>query len=236
MHFRLAITALRCSMGLAFFLAVFPAGAQQKTLPPPKKSAEAWASEPMVDLSEACPTIRIELRYATSRNITGRPIYPPYARCFVRQSMVPRLQRAQDYLNEKGYGLKIWDAYRPEWAQKILWHAVPNPDFLQPPSQSASMHTRGVAVDATLVTLEGSELRMPTGFDDFTPAANMHYAGDDPIVARHLRLLQAAMAKGGFLGMHGEWWHFVARDYENCEPVDLDIRPRIDRNARLTRK
>src|SRR5580704_6721901 len=108
MHFRLAIRALHFSMGLAFFLAVFPAGAQQKT-PQPLKSAEAWANEPMVDLAMACPTIRIELRYATRRNITGKPIYPANARCFVRQSMVQRLQRAQDDLNEKGYGLKIWD-------------------------------------------------------------------------------------------------------------------------------
>jgi D-alanyl-D-alanine dipeptidase len=236
MDFRLAITAIRCSVALEFFLIVFPSSAQQKGLQTTPKPAEAWASEPMVDLARACPTILIELRYASKRNLTGKPIYPAYARCFVRQSVALRLQRAQDALYEKGFGLKIWDAYRPEWAQKILWQAVPNPDFLQPPSQAASMHTRGVAVDATLVTLEGRELQMPTDFDDFTPAAEMHYAGGDPIVARHLRILQIAMAKGGFLGMHTEWWHFVARDFENSKPVDLDIQPRSERNPRLTRK
>jgi D-alanyl-D-alanine dipeptidase len=236
MDFRFAITALRCSVALEFFLMVFPSAAQQKGLPTIPKAAAAWDNEPMVDLARACPTIYIELRYASKRNLTGKPIYPANARCYVRQSVALRLQHAQDVLHEKGFGLKIWDAYRPDWAQKLLWHAVPNSDFLQPPSQETSMHTRGVAVDATLVTLEGRALQMPTDFDDFTPAANMYYAGSDPLVARHLRILQIAMAKAGFFGMRTEWWHFVAKDFENCKPVDLDIQPRSERNERLTRQ
>ena len=248
MEIHWAIKGLRYAVALAFLTIVFPSAGQQRAptlaptptpAPPQKsaeKSAEAWASEPMVDLARACPTIRIELRYASKRNVTGKPIYPVNARCFVRQSVAQRLQYAQDELNDKGYALKIWDAYRPEWAQKILWQAIRNPDFLQPPDQTASMHTRGIAVDATLVTFEGGELRMPTGFDDFTPAASMFYKGGDHDVARHLRILQIAMGKAGFLGNHTEWWHFVARDWENCQPLDLDIQPHIERNARLTRK
>jgi len=236
MDFRLAITALRCSVALEFFLAVFPSAAQQEKPQPPQKTAEAWENEPMVDLAKACPTISIELRYASSHNVTGKPIYPANARCYVRQSVAIRLLRAQDDLHSKGFGLKIWDAYRPDWAQQILWNAMPNPDFLQPPSQAASMHTRGVAVDATLVLLDGRELLMPSGFDDFTPAANMRYTGNDPNVARHLRILQNAMAKGGFFGMRTEWWHFVARDFENSKPLDLDIQPRIEHPERLTSK
>jgi zinc D-Ala-D-Ala dipeptidase len=226
MTFRWAISALRYFAALGSFLIAFPCSAQQKVSGTTQKSAETWAQEPMVDLAIGCPAIRIELRYASQRNLIGKLIYPANARCFVHQSVAERLQRAQDELHRKGFGLKIWDAYRPDWAQKILWHAVPNPDFLQPPGQAPSMHTHGVAVDVTLVTADGKELRMPSDFDDFSVAASMHYAGDDPVVARHLRILQIAMGHAGFLGMHTEWWHFVARDFENSKPVDLDIRPR----------
>jgi D-alanyl-D-alanine dipeptidase len=236
MEFHRAIAVLRCSVALSSLLIAPPSFAQQIGTPSTPKSAEAWNSEPMVDLARACPTISIDLRYATSRNLAGKPIYPVHARCFVRQSLVQRLQHAQDELNGKGYGLRIWDAYRPEWAQKALWHATPNPDFLQPPSQETSMHTRGIAVDATLVTLEGRELKMPTDFDAFTPAASMFYRGGDPIVARHLRILQIAMGRAGFLGNRAEWWHFVVKDFENCKPVDMDIQPQVNRNERLTGK
>jgi D-alanyl-D-alanine dipeptidase len=226
MNIRWAITGLRYFVALEFFLVVFPSAAQQKGSTVAQKSAETWANEPMVNLARGCPAIRIGLRYASERNLTGKPIYPPNALCFVRQSVALRLQRAQDELHAKGFGLKIWDAYRPDWAQKILWQAVPNPDFLQPPGQAPSMHTHGVAVDVTLVTLDGRELQMPSDFDDFTPAAGMFYKGGDAVIARHLRILQTAMGHAGFLGMHTEWWHFVARDFENSKPVDLDIRPR----------
>jgi D-alanyl-D-alanine dipeptidase len=234
MYFHRAIIGLRCYLALAFFSVIFASSAQQSATQGATKTAEAWASEPMVDLARACSTIFIELRYASRRNLTGKPIYPVNARCYVRQSVAFRLLRAQDYLQEKGFRLKIWDGYRPDWAQRALWHAAPNPDFLQPPSQEASMHTRGVAVDATLVTLDGHELQMPTDFDDFTPAAHMKYTGGDPVVARHLRILQIAMGRAGFLGNQAEWWHFVARDFENCKPLDLDIQPQRERNDRLT--
>jgi D-alanyl-D-alanine dipeptidase len=190
----------------------------------------------MVDLAMACPTIRIDLRYASKRNFTGAPVYPANARCFVRQSVAQRLQRAQQILHGQGFGLKIWDAYRPAWAQKILWQARPNLHFLQPPQQAASMHTRGVAVDATLVDASGRELQMPTDFDNFTPEASMYYAGSDPIVARRLDILQSAMADSGFVGMRAEWWHFVARGYETSAPVALDIRPLSAGNEAATRK
>jgi D-alanyl-D-alanine dipeptidase len=221
------ITVVRCSVALAVFFIGFSASAQQKGPASTPKPAEAWANEPMVDLASACSGIVIELRYASDHNITGKPIYPVNARCFVRQSVALRLVRAQNELHGKGYNLKVWDAYRPDWAQKALWKAVPNPDFLQPPSQSSSMHTRGVAVDVTLVTLDGHEVQMPTDFDNFTPAASMHYAGGDSAVARHLRTLQIAMGRAGFYGMHTEWWHFVARDFANSRPIDLNLQTPI---------
>ena len=179
--------------------------------------------EPMVDVAKACPTIVIGLRYATSQNVTGYPIYPPGARCLVRQSVAAKLERAQTWLKPFGLRLKIWDAYRPKWAHDILWRSVQNGEFVGNPEKGGSLHTYGAAVDATLVDRYGRELRMPTDFDDFTAASSMYYRGPDLSVAKNLRTLQGAMKVGGFRGMRDEWWHFIAEDCHMFTPVDVAL-------------
>jgi D-alanyl-D-alanine dipeptidase len=82
------------------------------------------------------------------------------------------------------------------------------------------MHTRGTAVDATLVDANGREVPMPTDFDSFTPAALISYQGSRPEVRANLKLLQKAMAHGGFYGLRTEWWHFCAPDWANYPPAD----------------
>lgn len=173
----------------------------------------------MVDLAVVCPDVLIELRYATPRNITGAPIYPAQARALLRRSVAERIRRANDLLLVQGYRLKIWDAYRPPSAQERLWEARPNPEFVGDPARGGSLHTWGVAVDVTLVDLRGREQRMPTGFDEFTPAAARRYSGGDPVIAANLRRLQQAMVAAGFLAMRDEWWHFVAKDFRDFGPV-----------------
>src|SRR5436190_12973229 len=71
--------------------------------------------EPMVDVAKACPGVVIQLRYATPNNITNACIYSPDAHCYVRQSVALRLNHAQQWLDDQGVRLKIWDAYRPAW-------------------------------------------------------------------------------------------------------------------------
>ena len=111
------------------------AGASEKA--PPRKILWSQHNEPMVDIAKTCPGICVELRYATNRNITGKPIYPPHARALIRRSVADRLRRVQDELQKLGYGLKIWDAYRPAWAQDLLWKAMPDPEHLSPPPAAA---------------------------------------------------------------------------------------------------
>ena len=179
----------------------------------------------MVDLAKVYPRIAIGLRYATTNNVTGNLIYPPNARCFVRKSVADRLERARLYLREHGANLKIWDGYRPAWAQKILWNAIRNPEYIGDPKLGGSLHTWGAAVDVTLVDQYGRELKMPTDFDTFTPAAKTLYSGDDPVVRKNVRLLQRAMSRAGFLMLYDEWWHFVARDYIAFGPVEMPLEP-----------
>ena len=188
--------------------------------------APSKAAEPLVDVAKVDPTIVIDLRYATPRNVTGQPIYPQGTRCLVRSGVAEKLKVAQQYLWLRGYGLKIWDAYRPEYAQKILWDAVKTYEFAADPAKGRALHTWGVAVDVTLVDRKKNELSMPTDFDDFTAAANDIYLGGDPAVALHLRLLKHAMHLAGFYGFYPEWWHYMDKDWKNYKVVEAaDIPP-----------
>lgn len=179
--------------------------------------------EPMVDVAKEIPSIVIELRYATTRNVTGKPIYPPKARCLVRKSVAERLKKAQADLQSRKVGLKIWDAYRPAWAQQILWDSVRNPESVGEPARGGSLHSYGAGVDVTLVDSKGRELPMPTDFDDFTPAASSRYRGKDPVVAINLRTLQTAMSRAGFWVLRDEWWHFVSEDVKSFAPVEMPL-------------
>lgn len=175
--------------------------------------------EPLVDIAQACPGVLIELRYATSRNLARVAIYPQNARALLRRSVAERLVRAQELLAPSGFKLKVWDAYRPPSAQEQLWEARPNRDFVGDPARGGSLHGWGVAVDVTLADQAGRDLRMPTDFDELTPAAARRYGGGDPVVAANLALLQRVMVSAGFLAMRDEWWHFAARDYRDFGPV-----------------
>ncbi|MCE9611744.1 MAG: M15 family metallopeptidase [Chthoniobacter sp.] len=181
--------------------------------------------EPMVDVAQVCPTIVIELRYATARNVTGKPIYPANARCLVRRSVAERLKKAQEELQTLKLRLKIWDAYRPAWAQQVLWDAIKNPEYVGEPSRGGSLHTFGAGVDVTLVDARGRELKMPTDFDDFTPAASTRYRGTDPVIATNLHTLQRAMSQAGFWVLRDEWWHFVSEDVKGFAPIDYPLTP-----------
>ena len=186
------------------------------------------AKEPLVEVTRLRPRILVEMRYATSRNLAGRAIYPPGARCLVRQSVGERLITAQEWLRKhapRGTTLKIWDAYRPAWAHQLLWEVLPNKEYLRDPSLGGSFHTWGTCVDATLCDARGRELRMPSDFDVFTAEAATYYKGDDPEVARNVALLQRAMSRAGFMVVQDEWWHFVARDYPAFGPLKSSLTP-----------
>ncbi|MFN2475751.1 MAG: M15 family metallopeptidase [Chthoniobacterales bacterium] len=187
------------------------------------------AQEPeLVNLRSVDPTIVVELRYAGVRNIAQRPLYPANMAAFVRPAVARKLAIAQSYLRERGYGLKIWDAYRPKSAHDQLWQYSRNKDYVADPADGlGSLHTWGVAVDATLVDKDGREVEMPTDFDSFTAEAMLHYNGSNEAVRRNVRRLQTAMAKGGFYGLRTEWWHFVAKDWKTYQAIpEIAIVPR----------
>jgi zinc D-Ala-D-Ala dipeptidase len=176
------------------------------------------APDEFVDIKSVDKTIVIDLRYASANNVAHRPLYPPGTPALVRASVAKRLAIAQVYLRKKGYRLKIWDAYRSQSTQEQLWRIMQNRSYVADPKEGRGMHVRGAAVDATLVDAEGREVPMPTDFDSFTEAALLEYKGRDPIVRANLKLLQKAMAHGGFYGLRTEWWHFCAPDWKEFSP------------------
>ncbi len=188
------------------------------------RSAAAERNEsalPLVDIRSIDPTIVVELRYASSHNFTGHRLYPEGACALARPEVASALTIAQGILKRYQFGLKIWDAYRPAAVQAKLWEALQNNDYVANPTLGiGSLHTWGVAVDATLVDAWNRPVRMPSDFDDFTPAAMWRYTGRSPEVRAHVRLLQMAMQQAGFWGLRTEWWHFTLAHWRKYLPAE----------------
>ena len=166
------------------------------------------------------PEVVLEMRYATARNITGKPIYPD-GKAWLRRETVRNLARVARSLQEKGYRLVIWDAWRPTYAQKALWAAKPDGKYLTPPSK-ISRHTRGTSVDLSLADQNGQILEMPSEHDEFNAKADEDFSDVPKEVAKRARLLRNTMFAAGFSGVPDEWWHYDLRDWSNYEPITGD--------------
>lgn len=174
--------------------------------PVPTPSA-APDSDELVRVSDYIPGIYIELRYATENNFTGEVIYD-FDEAYLRYGTVLKLARAQEALSELGFSLKIWDAFRPVEAQFTLWSVCPNSAYVANPYTGCSSHSLGSTVDATLVAADGSEIPMPTDFDDFSLLADRDYSDVSAVAAENAKTLENAMTAAGFDPYYNEWWHF----------------------------
>ena len=178
--------------------------------------------EELVRVVEYIPNIAVELKYATADNFTGQVIYD-FHEVWLRYGTVEKLALAQAKLNELGWGLLIWDGFRPVSAQWALWRVCPDPAYVSHPETGRRAHCRGNAVDVTLIDLEsGQMLEMPTGFDCFTAQADRDYSDCTATAAENARLLEQVMESCGFTGYWSEWWHYTdSDDY----PVETEFSP-----------
>lgn len=175
----------------------------------------------LVNLEEIDSNFVIELRYATEENFTRQKIYTK-AVCLLRRETAKKLINANKEFNKMGYRIKIWDAYRPYYVQKILYDIAVDKEFLANPV-SGSKHNRGAAVDITLVDEEGRELNMPTGFDEFTNRASQNYIGMSEEQKKNLECLREIMKKNGFIPVKNEWWHFTDSDWEKYPLLNIRL-------------
>lgn len=181
---------------------------------PPEESGDFLPAE-LVDLATLDPTIKFDIRYATTNNFMGVPFYAE-PKAFMQRPAAEAVARAHRWLNERGYGLLIHDAYRPWRVTKMFWDATPDAMriFVADPSQG-SRHNRGCAVDLTLYDLEtGEPIDMPGGYDEFSPRSYPNYPGGTSRQRWHRALLRQAMEAQGFTVYEFEWWHFDYRDWK----------------------
>ena len=153
------------------------------------------------------PGIKIDMRYAGDNNVYGQTIYDD-ATAYLRQGTADKLKNAQEEFQSRGYCLKIWDAYRPPRAQFKLWEICPDPRYVANPYKGYSNHTRGCAVDVTLVGQNGQEIEMPSTFDDFGGRADRSYQDVSQTAAANAKMLEEVMTRNGFATIATEWWHF----------------------------
>ena len=152
------------------------------------------------------PHIRLALAYGTSHNFTGQKIYET-SRCYLRDEAYECFLKASDLAQNMGYGIKVFDAFRPAEAQKKLWEFCPNPLYVTNP-QRGSPHTRGIAIDLTLTDSKGNDVDMGTPFDDFTSLSHHRSTEVSPAAQRHRFLLLGLMTAAGFDFYENEWWHY----------------------------
>jgi D-alanyl-D-alanine dipeptidase len=180
---------------------------------PPHEQGDFLPSD-LVDLQKLDPRIKLDIRYATTDNFLSTPLYTS-ARAFLQRPAAEALLRAHRVLLRQGYGLLIFDGYRPWYVTRMFWDATP-PDkheFVANPAEG-SRHNRGCAVDLSLYDLAtGKEVPMPGIYDEMSERSYPNYAGGTTQQRAHRQVLRTAMEKQGFTVFHSEWWHFDYRDW-----------------------
>ncbi len=174
----------------------------------------------LVDIKSIDDTIALEMKYATADNFLHKKVYD-FADGKLLKDVAAELSKAQQEFKKHNVGLKVWDAYRPLYVQKIMWEIMPDERYVADPAKGGR-HTRGTAVDVTLIDLKtGKDIAMPTKFDEFIEQAHRSYRHPDAQIRANAALLESIMSKHGFIGLPTEWWHFDYQNWQN-QPVITD--------------
>lgn len=190
----------------------------------PPKEKGTFRQPDLVEIIELDPTIRLDVRYATSDNFLGRPVYRE-ARVFLQRPAAVALVRAHRALRGKGYGLVVFDGYRPWSVTKIFWDATPpdRKEFVADPRQG-SRHNRGCAVDLSMYDLgSGETVEMPSDYDEMTERSHIDYQGGGEEPRRLRDMLRTAMEAEGFSVYAPEWWHYDYRDWREYPILNIDF-------------
>lgn len=178
----------------------------------------------LTEIIQTIPSAHLDLRYATTNNITGRALYNT-AKAYLVHDACQALLAAADDLASQGFELVIWDAYRPLSVSKVLWSSTPSSqkDYVANPS-SGSIHNRGCAVDMTLYDVAaGTYVNMPSNFDDFSERAWPEFTDVDMPQHAHRDLLRQTMEQHGFAVDEYEWWHFDWHEWQKYPVLDIPI-------------
>ncbi len=189
---------------------------------PPAERGE-FGKPDLVEVPSLDSTIKTDLRYATTNNFLGTPVYTAAAKAYMQRPAAHALVRINASLAKQGYGLLIHDAYRPWAVTKIFFDATPDKFhmFVADPAQG-SRHNRGCAVDITLYDkATGKPVEMVGGYDEFSDRSFPDYLGGTGRQRWHRDLLRREMEKEGFSVLENEWWHFDYREWRKYPILNL---------------
>jgi CubicO group peptidase (beta-lactamase class C family)/D-alanyl-D-alanine dipeptidase len=181
---------------------------------PPSKPGN-YRDADLVELNSLDPTIKRDIRYASTNNFTGAVFYKQ-SRAFMQRPAAKAVVRANKRLQKRGIGLLIHDAYRPWHVTKMFWDATPDElkSFVANPATGSS-HNRGCAVDLTLFDLKSGEpIQMVAGYDEFSPRSFPLYPGGTSRQRWYRELLRRTMEAEDFTVYKFEWWHFDFKDWK----------------------
>lgn len=176
----------------------------------------------LFNVKDAMPDVVLDVRYATTNNFTKTQLYP-FAAVFLRSETLKALQAVEADLQAEGLGLKLFDGYRPLSVQQKMWDLIQDSRYVSNPAVNKGRHTRGTAIDLTLVDSEGNALDMGTDYDDFTEKAHQDAKGLTMIQAANRRKLREVMEANGFEAYPYEWWHFDLEGWKDYAPMDVSF-------------
>jgi zinc D-Ala-D-Ala dipeptidase len=210
--------SIRASTGALLCLVLCWAGAISQPV------RDVRAAKEMVEIVRLDSTIHLDIHYARADNFMGRPMYTQ-ARAFLQRPAAEALLRVHKTMKEKGYGLVIFDGYRPWEVTRKFWDETP-PDkrkFVANPAKG-SRHNRGCAVDLSLYSIStGAEVEMPSSYDEFSQRAASSYSGGTAGQRALRDLLRRAMVAEGFTIEPSEWWHFDYRAWSQYPILDVSF-------------
>lgn len=190
---------------------------------PPRETGDFRKSD-LVEIIKLDPSVRLDIRYATTNNFMHRPVYRQ-AKAFLQRPAAEALVRAHRSLKAKGYGIVVFDGYRPWSVTKLFWDSASEAErkieFVANPKKG-SRHNRGCAADISLFELStGAEVKMPSEYDEFSERAFPTYAGGSTEARAARDLLRSVMETEGFTVYPAEWWHFDYKDWREYQILDL---------------
>lgn len=175
----------------------------------------------LVEITPEKFDVRIDLKYATKDNFTGKPVYRRDAKCYLNEDAAALLMKAVALAKTQGYRFLIYDAFRPTEAQWKLWEHTPDPDFLADPAKG-SPHSRGAAVDLVLCRWDFTPLDMGTAFDEFDPRSHHGRLDINAEAQRNRLLLMGIMTSAGWDFYRNEWWHYQLFNARAMYPLYSD--------------
>ncbi|WP_316770193.1 M15 family metallopeptidase [Pedobacter frigiditerrae] len=174
----------------------------------------------LIEIKKAIPSVVLDIRYATKNNFMQQVMYNQ-AKAFARKPVVEHLKKIQAVLKTKGYGLKIFDAYRPYAITIAFWEKASDKNFVANPNKG-SKHNRGCAIDLTIIDLKtGKDVPMPTPYDSFAPEAAPHFEKLPAAIIKNRGFLIATMQANGFKVIYNEWWHFDFNGWQDYDLMDI---------------